>query len=134
MKFVCLSALAVPGNTESLAESDFWRLPKIPIMSRMIPDPRSGQTRQVLQCSLGSGSAPSLDSLSQCCAVLLVNNCSEPLRGTLWSSISPFAITQKCFALSSFHLPSQTKPVHSSNLCYWLCLPQTPASSVTFFL
>lgn len=80
-----------------------------------------GQVRpdQVLQCSLGSGSTPSLDSLSQCCAVLLVKNCSEPLRSSLWSCISPFSIAQKSFALSSFCLPfqvvwlphCQTKPV-----------------------
>lgn len=129
LKFVCLSALAVPGNTESLAERDFWRLPKIPIVSRMIPDPRSGQTRQILQCSLDSGSAPSLDSLSQCCAVLLVKNCSEPLRSTLWSSISPFAITQKSFALSSFHLPivrlSQYTPPTSATGC--VCPRPLPA-------
>lgn len=122
LKFVCLP-LAVHGNTdsESLAAREFWRMPKIPVVSRMIPDPRSGQTRPGSAVLPGQGFRP----LSGCTVPVLCcppceNNCSEPLRGSLWSCISPFAITQKSFAPSSLCLPfpavwpphCQTKPAH----------------------
>lgn len=106
----------------------------------MIPDPRTGQSRPGSEVLLGS--APSLDSLFQCCAVLPVNHCSEPLRSSLWSCISPFATSQKSFALSSFYLPfqvvwplhCQTKPLHLLQPLPPVVFPQTPASLETFLL
>lgn len=45
-------------QTQSVAEREFWTLPKIPIVIRMIPDPRSAQTRPGSAVFLGQESSP----------------------------------------------------------------------------
>lgn len=141
LKFVCLSALAGHGNINS--EKEFWRLPKIPIMNRMIPDPRAAQTRPGSAVLLGQWFNP----LPGFTVPVL---CCPPCEQLLWTSQEQLVVLH--FLI--FHCPEEfcsiifLSPLSSSfgfpivrlsqstfsNLCSWFCLPQTPASLVTFLL